>query len=90
MPQSPKQRFQATADREWHERLVNSLAFENALDVAMVQFVNEFGKPTSSEMAATQYAMIEGAKQFIRAFNGLSSLPSKENKLPPGQLDYSK
>lgn len=81
---TPKQRFQETPSRQSFEQVVNEPFFQNALEAALCQMIQDqplqaMGKgETDSFLAAANAYRIEGARRFIAILTGLPTIaPAK-------------
>lgn len=88
---TPKAKFQAEAAyvRE-HKALIQTPAFERAIDTALLQFSNQLSKTPPSDMggAASSYLRLLGAQEFAHLLFNLAEQPIATPKRDLDNLDH--
>jgi len=87
MTLDPRTRFHLNKeDKGQHAQLVAAPWFQKAMDLAMLQFVNNLPSGTDPHVAIANAHQLEGARDFVKLFMNFSEVPTKSNPVSSANL----
>lgn len=87
MTLDPRTRFHLNKeDKGQHAQLVASPWFQKAMDLAMLQFVDNLRRGEDPHAAIAAAHQLEGARDFVKLFMSFSETPTKSNPVSSANL----
>lgn len=81
-----REKFRASDISKGFQNVIDSVQFQAAIDAAMLQFMSQLNKPSSTEEAAANDYRRQGAQVFADVLTNLKTDDEKPTQLTSGNL----
>ena len=81
-----REKFRASDISKGFQNVIDSVQFQAAIDAAMLQFMSQLNKPSSTEEAAANDYRRQGAQVFADVLTNLKTDDQKPTQLTSGNL----